>query len=511
MSNPPALLRSLIVYGLCLPLAVVLGYLLGTPMDPATVTAVEILFFVLALPLLLRWHHPWLIATWNTTLLLFFLPGKPQVWMGLAAVSFAISILQYTLNRKMRFLHAPTVMWPLLLFTAVVLVTMRLTGGLGLRLFGGDVYGGKRYFVILVSVLGYFAIINRRIPPQRAGLYVALFFLGGATMAIADLPGVLPRSMRFLFVFFPVSSADAFTDQNSVIAQTNLIWRAGGVGALGIACFCAMLARYGIREILDATKPWRLAAFGFFILLSVATGFRSTVVIILLTVAVLFFLERLHHTWLLLPVILLTLAGGGALALFAARLPLSFQRSLAVLPFIHLDPVAEMSAEASTGWRLQMWEEVIPQIPQYLLVGKGYTFSATEQAQMGQLNMESFELVGDYHNGPLSVLLPFGMIGAITFVWFLVAAMRVLYHNYKFGDPVYQNINTFIFAYFIAKAIFFLAVFGSLHSDLPMFLGLLGLSISLNGGVAKPAVVPQPEMAFTRFRHHPGARRPVSA
>src|ERR1017187_4150343 len=133
MSNPPALLRSLIVYGLCLPLAVVLGYLLGTPMDPATVTAVEILFFVLAIPLLLRWHHPWLIATWNTTLLLFFLPGQPQVWMGLAAVSFAISILQYTLNRKMRFLHAPSVMWPLLLFTAVVLVTMRLTGGLGVR------------------------------------------------------------------------------------------------------------------------------------------------------------------------------------------------------------------------------------------------------------------------------------------------------------------------------------------------------------------------------------------
>jgi hypothetical protein len=126
-------------------------------------------------------------------------------------------------------------------------------------------------------------------------------------------------------------------------------------------------------------------------------------------------------------------------------------------------------------------------------------------------NTESFELVGDYHNGPLSVLLPFGMFGAIAFIWLLVAGVRVLYHNYKFGDPDYQNINTFLFGYFVAKVIFFMAVFGSLHSDLPMFLGLLGLSISLNGGVAKPAVAPEPKLVFTRFNPHPSARRPVTA
>jgi hypothetical protein len=330
-------------------------------------------------------------------------------------------------------------------------------------------------------------------------------------MAIGDLPGLLPPSFRFLFVFFPVLNLDAFTDQNSVIAQTDAIWRGGGIGALGIAFFCAMLARYGIRGILDVTKPWRLAAFCFFMLLSVAAGFRSTVVIFLLTLAVLFYVERLHRTWLLLPVIVLSLLGGGVLTLFSERLPLSFQRSLAVLPFIRLDPMVEMSAQASTGWRLQMWEDVIPQIPKYLLVGKGYAFSATEQAQMGRANLESTELVGDYHNGPLSVLLPFGMFGAIAFVWLLVAGIRVLYHNFKFGDPVYQNFNTFLFAYFIAKVIFFLAVFGSLHSDLPMFLGLLGLSISLNGGVAKPAVVPEPKLAFARFNSHPVTRRPIGA
>ena len=40
------------------------------------------------------------------------------------------------------------------------------------------------------------------------------------------------------------------------------------------------------------------------------------------------------------------------------------------------------------------------------------------------------------------------------------------------------------------------AVFGSLYSDLSMFTGLVGLSISLNGGVAQPEHEPLPELTF---------------
>ena len=59
------------------------------------------------------------------------------------------------------------------------------------------------------------------------------------------------------------------------------------------------------------------------------------------------------------------------------------------------------------------------------------------------------------------------------------------------------------------KVIFFFTVFGALVSDLVMFAGLVGLSISLNGGVAKSAVAPQPAVVFNRFKLHPSAHRPV--
>ncbi len=87
----------------------------------------------------------------------------------------------------------------------------------------------------------------------------------------------------------------------------------------------------------------------------------------------------------------------------------------------------------------------------------------------------------------------------------------MVYQNYQFGDPALHHTNTFLFAYFVVKVVFFFAVFGSLYSDLPVFLGLLGLSISLNGGVAKPVVVPQPKIVFNRFKLHPSARRPAGA
>ncbi len=481
-------------------------------MDSTTVVVVAVLFGLLAIPPLLRWHHIWLIAAWNMSAVLFFVPGRPALWMALAAVSFAICILQSTLNRNMKFLPVPSLARPLLLLAVVVLITARATGGMGLRVMGGDAYGGKRYFAILAAILGYFAIINRRIPPKRAGLYVALYFLSGASMALMDLPGVVSPAFYFVFLLFPgnFEGVLAPTSVAGPVGDSGVMSRIAGLPFLAMGGFCWMLARYSLRGILDGAKPWRLGAFGLFCLAGLLGGYRSVLILFIMVLAILFFLERLHHTRLLLPVILISLTGMGVVGLFSSRLPFPIQRSLAFMPFLTIDPVARMDAQASSDWRMPNVARGLPQVPQYLFIGKGYTFSATEHEQMGK-SLEGVELVTDYHNGPLSVILPFGIAGVIAFVWLLVAGLRVLYQNYQFGDPAYHTINTFLFVYFVANVISFCFVFGSLHSDLHNFLGLLALSVSLNGGVAKPAVVPRPKVIFNRFRLHPSAHRPVGA
>jgi hypothetical protein len=116
-------------------------------------------------------------------------------------------------------------------------------------------------------------------------------------------------------------------------------------------------------------------------------------------------------------------------------------------------------------------------------------------------------LAGDYHNGPLSLIIPFGIWGVLAFLWFLGASFKVLRANYKYGDPELRKENTLLMCYFIAKAIMFVFVFGGFHSDLFVFVGLVGFSISLNRGVAKPEpVVEQPRVVFNRFRPLPMGR-----
>src|SRR5512136_1346763 len=98
MSNASALFRSLVVYGLCLPLAITLGYLLANPLELTTFAVVVIVLCTLTIPFFLRWHHAWLIATWNMSAVIFFLPGRPTVWTAMVAISFSIAVLQYTVN-----------------------------------------------------------------------------------------------------------------------------------------------------------------------------------------------------------------------------------------------------------------------------------------------------------------------------------------------------------------------------------------------------------------------------
>jgi O-antigen ligase len=189
---------------------------------------------------------------------------------------------------------------------------------------------------------------------------------------------------------------------------------------------------------------------------------------------------------------------------------------MAVLP-LDLDPVVKWDAEASSRWRLQMWAELLPQVPQHLLVGKGYAMNANDfdilLSSLRNTNADATagaQMAGDYHNGPLSIILPLGLPGTFAFLWFVIAAIRVTYKNYKYGDPALLNLNRFLFALFLAKIIFFFGVFGSLYSDLAVFTGLIGLSVSLNGGVASksaPAPVSIPETPS--FQFNPAKRRAV--
>jgi hypothetical protein len=492
MNNSAAILRALIIYSICIPLAIVVGSAVVSVANAPSYSnfgMFGVLALILSIPILLRWHHLLLVLCWNLPLTIFFLKGQPHVWLPMVVMSFGLSVLHRAMNKDTRFIRVPQITWPLLCLVAVVLATAKLTGGIGLHALGNPVMGGKKYIMLLAGIVGYFALTAQPIPPQQAQLYVALFFLSGCVSVLSDLIAFIPPSFYFIFLFFP-PDAYVFTGSESTMRFT-------GVSAMSSVIFLYMLARYGIKGIFLAGRPWRAAAFVLFSTLILFGGFRSLLMTTALLFVIQFLLEGLHRTKLLPIFAFVGLLAAVTCLPMANRLPYSFQRVLSVLP-VNIDPVARADAKASLEWRLDMWRALLPQIPQYLLLGKGYAITPEDAQLLGSdAALRSIDpgeqgaaISGDYHSGPLSVILPFGIWGAAAFFWFLIAGVWALHRNHLYGDPALQTINTLLFAAFFTKVISFFLIVGALSGDIAGFVSYLGLSISLNGGICRPARMP---------------------
>jgi len=485
MANAINVPRSHLILGLSLPLAVLVGYFLAEPLELGSMAVVLAVLGVLCVPLMMRWYHPLLIFCWNSAINPVIFPGRAGLWMVMAFVGLFFAVLSRAVDPKARFIAIPSVTNSLLFLAAVVVVTAMLTGGIGIASLGSTQYGGSRYVSLLMSIAGYFALTSRRIQPQRAGLYIACFFLSGLNYAIGNFAILAGPQFHFLlYIFSPDFAQEQIRNEGLLNISMN---RIGGLGVMGAAVYTYLLARYGIRGVLDLTQPWRLLVFLSAVAVGLLGGFRSYVMLFSLTFAALFFIEGLHRTRYL-PILLSVALVGGAIVLPQAdRLPRSAQRALSFLPG-RFDAIAVESAKATVEWRVDMWKQVLPEVPKHLFCGKGYLLDPNElylishaERQFQSEALSGTILAGDYHNGPLSILIPFGIYGMIAFLWFLVAGACVLHCNFRFGNPAHHSVNALLLAAFVARAFFFFVGFGSLHSDMFYFVGLLGFGVALNG------------------------------
>jgi hypothetical protein len=498
MANTFVVSRAQMIYAFCLPLAVLLGYLLADPMDRGNLAVVVLIGSVLAVPVLMRWYHPLLIFTWNAAITPWVLPGQPSLWMLIAMVGLGFGVINRLTTPEAKFVWVPSLNWSLLALTLVILITAALSGGMGSRLLGSERYGGKAYIYCFASLAGYFALSSQRVPPERATLYVALFFLSGMTALIPNLAYLGGSALQFLFYIFPPGMAQeqAFGDYY-LFAQFSRIY---GLMYVASALWCFLLARYGLRGTLDPTKPVRLALFLVAFGSCLFCGFRAAMVTFLAVFAIQFVLDGLCRPRVVAGLLAALVVAMGLILPNATKLPLVVQRTLSFLP-IEISPIARQSAEDSSEWRLRMWQQTLPEVPQYLLKGKGYAIDPTaldfafENAARGYGNQYEWAVVGGvYHNGPLSVVIPFGIWGVAAFGWFVFAAIKYLYRAYRQGDPALRHANTLLFGLFIAKLAVFLFVYGSFFNDLFLFTGVAGLSVSLNGTLEEaPAAESLPE------------------
>jgi hypothetical protein len=497
MANSISIPKSYLILGSSLLLAVLIGYFLAEPLNLVSVAVVFGVLSVLSIPLLLRWYHPMLVFCWNASISPIFLPGRPSLAALLCVVGLGFAALTSAVNPKARLLGVPSLTWPLSFLAAIVVVTGTLTGGVGFRAMGSEHYGGRKYFEFLTAIAGYFVLTSKQIQPSRASLYIALFFLSALSGAAGDLAIALGPSFHFLLgIFTPVFSAPQLAADQAV--NPSMV-RIGGLCVVGSAMYSYLLARFGLRGVLDLGRPWRLLLFLMAVCAGLYGGFRSYVAVFCLTATVLFFVEGLHRTRYLPALLGAGLAVSVIVLPQAYRLPLTAQRAICFLPG-RFDPIAVESGAASVEWRVGMWKQVLPEVPQHLFQGKGWSIDPSDLFLSGESErrfqgeaLSGTIVAGDYHNGPLSILIPFGIYGMMGFLWVVFAGLRILHRNYKFGSPDYRSINGLFLAAFTAHSLYFFVGFGSLYSDMALFTGLLGMSVALNG--TEPSHAPQPNQA----------------
>ena len=490
MQNDPAkvaaTLRTLAVYAACAVLSIIIGVLMLNPLTYSALGFLGLLAAVLLIPVLMKWHRPLMLFSWYMPAMMFFIKGDPNLFLVMIALSITTTVVERAMGQK-RFFKVPQITWPLFCLIGVIVMTAKFTGGLGLRAFGSEVYGGKKYVFLIVAILGYFAIASSPIPPERARRYVTLYFLGGVLFFIQDLFPLVPGFLHPIFWFIP---PNGFTFGGLNIATSRL----QGTSAAARYLIYALLACYGLRGIFLSGKFWRPVVFCIAFVLVFLGGYRSSVLEVLALIFIMFLLEGLYRTRLLPVVVSCMLTAGLAMIPLASKLPFSIQRSVAFLPPSVVDLGSDVRNDATDSWewRVDMWKSLLPQIPEHLLLGKGYAISVEDfNSEMGMgaaVNsadpaQQALALSSDYHNGPISVILPFGIWGAIGFVWFIVASLWVLYRNYRYSIPELQRLNGFLLGAFIVTTIMFWG--GSFGAGFSAFTGLIGLSVAINRGVRR--------------------------
>jgi hypothetical protein len=497
MTNPTAAMRLLITYAVCIPVAIIVGYLLTNPLDYGTLGFLGLLLAVLVSPIFIRWHYPLLVFGLASPIICFFIVGKPPLSQVIVVVSLGIAVAERIINAERKFISESAITWPLLYLCAMVFMTAELNDGIQLQhMGGGGAGGGRKYLDIFIGIATFFALTSQAIPRERRKFYLMLYMLPGLLGLVSDLFAYLPSPLNEINLLFP-PTAYYNAEEGVTIGKTRLFAVAGAMGTV----MFYMLARYGLRGIFSAQRPWRAGIFALAFLMSLLGGFRSSLGGLGATMLLMFFLEGMQRSRLVPVLLVAGVLAGTLLTAFSDKLPFTFQRSMSFLP-LKWDPEVLVDAEGSSEWRYAIWRATWPKVPEHLLLGKGYNISAEDYEMTGQGTFsriksshidagdDALTFSSDYHSGPLSTLMPFGLWGGIGILWLMGACIYVTYHNYRYGDPELTTMNAFFFANSLTSPIFFMFVVGAFTQSVAGIASAVGFSIAMNGGMARPQPKP---------------------
>lgn len=480
-------IKALVVFILGMCFAVYLGLAAATA-QKEVLAWVGGGFFLITCLLLGR--HIWILipATLGMQGGLNFVPGSPAPWHLMTAAVGGVTLLRIA-TRQQRLQIRWTGMETALLLVALTILQTFLRNPTGLAILGGDVTGGKPYFVFGIALIA-FVLVGTADADLRSWRWAVIAYIGFtfADACIASASGLSPDFARaairvYSNVSFVASQSLDYSADTSNVRITEL----GAFGSLlgPIACsFWRPIAA------LDLRKPWRAAIALFAVISVLFGGFRSGAIRLFVNFVVGSLVRRKP-----LDVVVIGVLGAVIIAIVTfsvptTSLPYSVQRVLSIVPGAKVRTDIVKNAEDSNEFRFNMWKLALT-TDRYIknkLLGDGFQYSAAEmrartgmmygdyRSAGGMTTEEMFMATGSYHGFHAETIRFTGVIGLIAataaLIVFAVFASRCIRY---YRDRPSWGFVLFICIPFLIHPYWHWLVFGEYRSQFPVLIATAGM------------------------------------
>lgn len=421
------------------------------------------------------------------TAMLFLLPmvGRPEWWwmaavatmgsglassfpgdvkMHLLALLGFVLLVTLPIVRKQESSRITSLPQKSCIVLLLIIIATASYRGWGLKFLDGEYWGGMQYINLIASLLFYILSRHVTLTWMQAKRALVAFFLLSLVPAVALIISHFIPHGELVQNVVEIGSSElepvvaelqAIEVTRWAYMQYPSIW----MGILALICFDRRF-RVSIPTVVIAAVS--------FVMMGLS-GHRTVVVLLGMTLVIYLLVRR---RLVRLPQ-LLKFAGVltvlvASIYLFINWFPLAFQRAFASLPGINISYEAGVDAMSTSDWRVELWRQLLSLVPDYLWIGRGLAFSASDAYSAAALVSDRntqyvyFSAVHLYHNGPLWFIIDLGVAGLTAGVVFMISGMihygRMIHR--VLGTGSWEPVYVVFYALFVSYCLFFFLVIG---------------------------------------------------
>ena len=474
---------TIIVFVIASVLAVVVGNLLV--LDPINVAIGTII--TLGIVVFLYFGSSiWLLipASLYMRISFPFLPGEFSAHELVSIYVIGCSFVLFCMS-KLKLTYKVTILEFYAVIIGLLMLQSYLRNPVGVNAFKSDFVGGRPYLVLMIGVGAGVLLAGIKTDLKSIQrcfkLSIWAFLLSSSIQALAYLSSSIAS---YTGAFLGVSGNQANAPGREVV-DTGRATR----NTLG-----SNFARYGAPILAALKNPLKALYHPFWLLILLMilaaaglSGFRNIIGIVGLTLLLgIFYWGKMRSVFVSAMLAGLFYASINVVNVYYP-FPANIQRSLSFLPGTW-DEFHIVDANASTDWRVEMWEEALftDRLIENKFLGDGLgirrsSFSRIEEINLApiltdDLSQERAILAGDFHSGPVTTVKTIGYLGLVTiFIAMFVVARRAHRLIMRSRNTVYFKTILFFCLPMLTLPIFFFFIYGSLKDILPLWFVQIGL------------------------------------